>query len=282
LDTGGRLARRYFVARYSSEVGTYRAPPVTISTLTNSILKDAVQSRYRIKLPRPVHREMMFTDADGVDRLASAVVDPYGTLIYVLGYAGLRWGEAAALRRRRCDLLRRRIHVMESLSDVGGQFHFGPTKTYATRAVAIPGFLVEMLAVHLEHEVPADPQALVFTTAEGKPLRNPTFHKRVWTPGLYEAQPGVHGGRVEDLRIHDLRHTCAAILIAQGAHPKLIQRHLGHSTIKVTLDTYGHLFPDEQERIADELDAAFRNRVRPPCVLSSEENVVELSPLSQK
>lgn len=58
-----------------------------------------------------------------------------------------------------------------------------------------------------------------------------------------------------ELRIHDLRHTCAALLIAENASPKLIQAHLGHSTIAVTFDRYGHLFPDDMDRIAEALDA---------------------------
>lgn len=59
------------------------------------------------------------------------------------------------------------------------------------------------------------------------------------------------------LRFHDLRHTCAALSIAAGAHPKLIAARLGHSTITITLDRYGHLFPSVEEALADALDAAF-------------------------
>jgi site-specific recombinase XerC len=51
-----------------------------------------------------------------------------------------------------------------------------------------------------------------------------------------------------------LRHTCAALLIAEGAHPKAIQEHLGHSSITVTMDTYGHLFPSQMEELATRLD----------------------------
>ena len=55
-------------------------------------------------------------------------------------------------------------------------------------------------------------------------------------------------------RFHDLRHTCAALLIAQSAHPKEIQERLGHSTITLTFDRYGHLFPSLDERLRDGLD----------------------------
>jgi integrase len=57
---------------------------------------------------------------------------------------------------------------------------------------------------------------------------------------------------------HDLRHTCAALLIAQGAHPKEIQERLGHSTIRITFDRYGHLLPSLDERLRDGLESAYR------------------------
>lgn len=93
-----------------------------------------------------------------------------------------------------------------------------------------------------------DPDALVFTTQEGSPLRNSNFRRRVWQPALTDA------GLPHGLRIHDLRHTCASLLIAQGAHPKAVQVHLGHSSISVTMDRYGHLFPSDMEALAAALD----------------------------
>jgi integrase len=69
--------------------------------------------------------------------------------------------------------------------------------------------------------------------------------------------PGALPASKHGLRFHDLRHTCAALSIAAGAHPKLIASRLGHSTIQITLDRYGHLFPSVEEALADALDAAF-------------------------
>jgi integrase len=76
----------------------------------------------------------------------------------------------------------------------------------------------------------------------------------------------ANGARAEDgdrreppgLRFHDLRHTCAALLVAQGAHPRAIMEHLGHSSITVTMDRYGHLFPDEKDRLAKGLDEVLK------------------------
>lgn len=180
--------------------------------------------------------------------LADAIREPYGTLIYVLAYGGLRWGEAAALRRRRCELLRSRLEIAESLSEVSGKLHFGETKTYQRRTVAVPTFLHEMLAEYLATHVPSEPDALVFTTPGGTPLLHSNFRNKIWLPALRSA------GLAPTLRIHDLRHTCAALLISEGAHPKQIQAHLGHSSITVSLDLYGHLFPDDQDELADRLD----------------------------
>ena len=59
-------------------------------------------------------------------------------------------------------------------------------------------------------------------------------------------------------RFHDLRHTCVALLVAEGAHQLTIMRRLGHSSIQVTLDTYGHLFPELEEDVTQRLDAVGR------------------------
>jgi integrase len=73
-------------------------------------------------------------------------------------------------------------------------------------------------------------------------------------------------GLPEGLRLHDLRHTCASLLIAQGARVKAVQAQLGHATASITLDTYGHLFPSELEALADRLEqaraVALANRAR--------------------
>ena len=60
------------------------------------------------------------------------------------------------------------------------------------------------------------------------------------------------------MRFHDLRHTAVALAIAEGAHPKAIQARMGHSSIQVTLDRYGHLFPALDQQIATGLDGTYR------------------------
>ncbi|MFN2488343.1 MAG: tyrosine-type recombinase/integrase [Actinomycetota bacterium] len=70
--------------------------------------------------------------------------------------------------------------------------------------------------------------------------------------------PAVKRAGLEPLRFHDLRHTCASILIAQGAHPKEIQARLRHASITTTLDNYGHLMPSLDDNLTDSLEAVYR------------------------
>jgi integrase len=110
----------------------------------------------------------------------------------------------------------------------------------------------------------------VFTAARGGPLRHNNFYQRIFCPALGRA------GLPAQVRFHDLRHTCAALLIAQGAHPKAIQAHLGHRSIQVTMDRYGHLFPDALEQLADRLDAARAAAWTDPARTEPQAEVVEL------
>lgn len=225
--------------------------------LLAQILRSAVESGYLaknpcvgVKLPRMQVPEMRFVNAAQVEALASAIREPYGVLANTLAYAGLRWGEAVALRRGRCELLRSRLHVVESLSETSEGLLFGATKAYQRRTVVVPGFLRDQLAEHLAGHVGAADDALVFSSPNGEPLRRGNFSRRVWKPALEIARL--------DLRPHDLRHTCATLLIAEGAHPKAVQAQLGHSSIQVTMDRYGHLFPSAAEELAGRLDAVHR------------------------
>jgi integrase len=207
---------------------------------------------FGVRLPSQTRREARFLTAAQVRDIADSLDAPYGTLVYLLAYGGLRWGEACALRRKRLDPAAGRITVAESLAEVGGEFHWGTTKTGRPRTVAIPEFLCQLLARDLA-AVSDDPDALVFTGPEGGPLRNSWFHRRVWDPARNAASVP------SDLRIHDLRHTCASLLISQGAHPKMIQAHLGHSTIAVTFDVYGHIFDADRDALSAGLDAIYRS-----------------------
>ncbi|HUP70783.1 MAG TPA: site-specific integrase [Acidimicrobiales bacterium] len=230
--------------------------------LLGSILSGAVHEGLiptsavqRARLPRLPRHEMEFFDGAQVESLASAAVAPYGTLIHVLAYGGLRFGEAAALRRHACQLGRGRLIVRESLADVRGQLHFGSTKTHQRREIVLPKFLVELVDRHLELHVDPEPTALVFTAPRGGPLRYGNFLRNIWVPALRDAHLPSTG-------VHILRHTCATLLISQGAPVKAIQAQLGHASPELTLGRYGHLYPDDLDALAARLDTARASAVK--------------------
>jgi integrase len=160
---------------------------------------------------------------------------------------GLRAGELATLRVARLDLLHGRCEVVESATEVAGRLVWGTTKTYERRSVWLPRFLCAQLAADLADRSRA-PEDLVFTMPQGGRLREPKFAERYFKPAALAA------GLPAALRVHDLRHTCASLLIREGASIKAVQYHLGHKSASITLDRYGHLFPEELDHLADRLD----------------------------
>lgn len=167
-------------------------------------------------------------------------------------HSGIRWGEAVALRRQACDLLRRQLRIEESATEIGGHLSWGLPKTHRRRAVSVPRFVADDLAAHLASEVPADPEALVFTVGGFGPVRHGDFLRYRWRPAVKAAE--LPAG----LTPHELRHTAASLLIAGGAGPKSIQTQLGHSTITTTFDVYGHLFEGHLDEVMDRLDDDWR------------------------
>jgi integrase len=196
-----------------------------------------------LKLPRSERGSMVFLTARQVCDLADAIGSPYDVLVTFAAYTGLRAGEIAGLRVGRINLLRRTVDVVETIGEADGRLVTGSTKTYERRTVPLSPFLVDVLAGHVAPRA-SDPEALAFTSPEGGPLRHGNFYRRHFRPAVVAA--GLPA------------HTCAALLIANGGHPKAIAELLGHSSITVTLDRYGHLFPSIAEALAEGLDATYR------------------------
>jgi integrase len=203
-----------------------------------------------VKLPRiETSAEIRFLDAAEISLLAGTIDSRYSAMVLAAAYTGLRFSELRALRVDRFDALRRTIRVVASVVESRGQFYFEEPKSEASRrTVRVPPFLVEVLAAHLATH--SDGSGLIFSAPSGGPIRRSNFRRRIWLPAV-EASVG------RPCTFHDLRHSHAALLIAQGEHPKVIQERLGHASIKTTLDTYGHLLEGLDEAAADRLEATF-------------------------
>lgn len=167
-----------------------------------------------------------------------------GRLVRFAAFTGLRLGENLALRVRDLDLVVERVTVRQSAAEVRGVMHIGETKTGERRSVPIAKSLLEPLAEQIRGR---HRDEFVWPIRDGGPLRGSTLRSRHYKPAA--ARAGLEG-----LRFHDLRHTCVALLVQLGAHPKAIQEWVGHSSITMTLDQYGHLFPSIEEALAARLD----------------------------
>jgi integrase len=221
------------------------------STLKSAVRNQMIQSNPAdgASIPRASRNEMRFLTPAEIQQLVDEIPERHRSLVLTLAYTGIRQGELTALRRRRINLLRRELVIAESATDVHGQKIFGETKNRQARTIAMPMFLADLLAQHME-TIPVDPDTLLFTSTVQTPMDWTNFRNGVWTPAVARAD-------LAPLRMHDLRHTAASILIAQGCQAKFIQEHLGHSSITVTMDRYGHLYPEARNEISNALDAAF-------------------------
>lgn len=220
-----------------------------LSMILAAAVKDGRLARNvaeQIALPRLQHAEKRFLTHAQVDQLAAEVGPAWSLIVRFLAYTGLRWGEMAALRVHRLDLLRGRVLVAESVTPVKGAMSWGPTKGHERREVALPRFLARELAQQIAGKGRDD---LVFTGPRGAVLRSQTFQRSALVPAA--ARIGLAG-----LHPHELRHTAASLAIASGADVKVVQQMLGHKSATMTLDLYGHLFGDRLDLVAEALDAA--------------------------
>jgi integrase len=215
---------------------------------------------------------MRFLSAPEVEALASEITDRYRILVPVACYGGPRWSELVGLRRR--DVEGDRVTVAGQLvRRADGNWHRDEPKTRAgRRTITLPASVAADLADHLERFALNGDDGLVLPNREGSPLVSSSWNGNVFRPACVRARLARlvdAEGREEtdrrratgDLRIvdaprpHDMRHTAVALAGAAGAHPTAIQRRMGHASITVTLDRYGHLFPELDEQVADRLDA---------------------------
>ena len=179
------------------------------------------------------------------------VTPPYDLFVRLLGQLGPRFEEAAAIRRRSVDLLRRRILISESLAEVNGKHLFGPTKTHAARRIPLTSSLADALTEHLD-PVAADPAALVFTSPQGAPLRHSLFRSRFWLPALERAG-------LPPIGLHVLRHSATAAMIRTGASAKTVQTVLGHASAAFTLTVHGHMLDVHLDDPAGRLEELARD-----------------------
>ena len=197
----------------------------------------------RIALPSMSRKHLTIPSVETLREIAEALPDGLCPVPIVAAGLGLRPGEVFGLEVADVDFLRRAVAVTRQLD---GQRRSAPLKTSSSyRTVPLPDVVGEVLAAHLA--ATGRQSGLVFRAADGRPLRLSEAN-RAWRGACVKA--GAPG-----LRMHDCRHAYASALIAAGESVKTIQARLGHASAMVTLDVYGHLWPDSEERTRAAVDA---------------------------
>jgi integrase len=199
--------------------------------------------------PRP---EVQSLDVQQVEALAGAILPRYRAAVLVMAYTGLRIGEAGALTIGNVNLMSRELRVVAGVSRAGGRLVVTSPKTSAgRRTVPVPQFLARQVREHIDtfglapdgrvfHTPGINQHADAFGLLHASSLHKP-FKSARERVGLLHAHP------------HTLRHTYAAFLIREGAHPKVLQVLMGHTSISTTMDLYGHLLPGLGQELAGRL-----------------------------
>jgi integrase len=225
------------------------------------ILDDAVKAR-RLRanpvrgvenLPRKVSKRRIYLSPDDVGRLA-AESGEHRALVLTLAYTGIRWGEAVALRVRDIEFLRRRLNVHDNAVQLGVNHAEGLTRSRRQRSVPAPQFVFDELSVQCRGR---EPGTLVF--GDGAHYLPRPKSNGGWFAGA------VKRAKVQAITPHDLRDTCASIAISSGVNVLALSRMLGHTSAKVTLDTYADLFDTDLDAVAEKLHSECAQSVPTRC-----------------
>lgn len=252
-----------------------------IHGLLSAAMNTAVRLGYRtdnpcaaVRLPRSQRAgdDMVVLEPEDLDLILDNLLEHYRPFIITLVGTGLRFGEATALQVGDLSLDARppTIRINKAWKQDGDRQPFigAPKSARSRRTISLSPDLAEML-----RDITADKRGtdLVFVNIAGRPIRNNTFWATNWTPAITKAQNPLDADGSPDPdarrlmkrpRIHDLRHTHASWMLAEGMDMFTLSRRLGHETYATTDSRYSHLMPAQQLQAAEVATAAM-GRLRP-------------------
>lgn len=240
----------------------------------HAVLRKALQTAVRWQLiavnpaiavtpPRAIRREMLALDVDQASKFLDALGGTeFEVPLLTALYTGLRLSELRGLRWRDADLTTGHLRIQQTLQRrADGRLTAHETKTHRSRrSVAIPSTVVEALRALRPRQAEARLLAgaaweegdFVFADGLGRPLNESrlrgAFHRTLSEAGLPQ------------LRLHDLRHSMASLMLSAGEHPKIVSERLGHSSVGITLDLYSHVLPGLGEAAAERMVATLTGR----------------------
>lgn len=266
LLMGGRLDGKGLAPSTISAARRYFAQAIDDAVREGILMNNPVRMS---KAPRILRKEIIVLDKFEIDNLlkmAGEIDHPFMSVMMpvLIAFAvrtGLRQGEVFGLKWEDVDFVNACVMVKRSLAHVVGKgavFQETKTKTSRRRVLLMPED-IEMLQKYREWQRKyADDLGdvfewhnLVFTSPFGAPISPTNFSRRYFKPLVKKC-------RIADgFSFHCLRHTHATLLLQKGVNPKIVQERLGHSSIKVTMDTYSHVLPDMQKQAVEALRELF-------------------------
>ena len=239
----------------------------------NYISINPLGERKNVKLPKQVKKEMKYLSPEQAKIFMEATkFSAHKALFSLLLVSGIRPGEALGLKWQDIDFDTKTVTIKRVLSRVNGKELqlIEDTKTAKSkRTIPVTKDVIEDLKEIKQEQDKAsaerkaaekwglpvkeyNDQGLVFANEVGNPIDEGNILKRHFKPLLREAG-------LPDMRLYDLRHTCATLLLAAGENPKIVSERLGHSTISLTLDTYTHVLPNMQQGATVKLEKILEN-----------------------
>lgn len=217
------------------------------------------------ELPKQTRKEMQSLSPESAAKfLAAAVKDKWGIIFSFALVTGMRPEEYLGLQWKDVDFQSGLVTVQRTLCwrRRGGGWYFGEPKTSRSRrSIPLPYSIIGVLAEHKRHQAEKRLRMgpsyqnydLVFNSDNGGPLLPQNLFRRHFKPILKEA------GLDQSIRMYDLRHSCATLLLASNENPKVVSERLGHASITLTLDTYSHVLPSMQKEASDKLERMLFN-----------------------
>jgi integrase len=242
--------------------------------MLHTALRDAVRLKlipfnpaHEIAKPKPQKKEMTVYDVDQVARFLESAREDRLFALYVLALdSGMRQGELFALLWSDLDLAAGVVRVQRSLEEING--HCRPKETKSARGrrrIDLSQYTIEVLHEHRKRMLAeGNINGPVFCDRQGGWLRKGNVLRRSFWAIIRRANDKANKeaekSRTEpallpDIRFHDLRHTCATLLLLADENVKVVSERLGHASVQLTLDTYSHVLPTMQKRAAQKMNS---------------------------
>jgi integrase len=263
------LTQAHVRGLYRDKLATGLAPRTVqyIHTTLHKALKQAANDGLitrnvagAVKPPRPISKEIQPLAPEQARALLEAARGDRLEAIYVLAItAGLREGELLGLKWADVDLETGKLSVRRGLTITkNGPALDAPKRNKSRRSIRLTAPAIESLR---RHRATQHAERLQLGSLwEDRDLVFPNLTGGFMRPWSLTGGPYLRllrrAGLPETTRFHDLRHTCATLLLSKGVHPKIVQELLGHATISITLDTYSHVLPNMQEKAVDAMESA--------------------------